>query len=415
YFYQDADGDGHYTFEDCNDNNPDVYDGAPELCDGIDNDCNNLVDDNLPMFTFYVDADGDGFGTSTAAEVQNCQNLAPAGYVDNNLDCNDLDPAVNPAVAETCDLEDNNCNGLIDENLPQVTTYADFDQDGYGNSAGTPSLSCPEAVPTGYVENNLDCNDNDPAINPAAVEVCDTIDNNCNGLVDDGLTAHLYYLDLDSDGYGADDAPLSTCVEITPLGFSSNALDCDDQDIAIHPGAIEVCDDVDNNCDGMIDENLATYTYYVDGDGDGYGNPDLPTYVSCITPTPIGSALNDTDCNDDNPNVYPGAVEIIDGLDNNCDGVIDSVVGTSEAFGQLRVYPNPVKDVLVLIDDYHTVLQVSIHNAVGQIVRTQKLQLDQHQATLDFSDLQPGVYFLLFADPTSRGSATTMVKIVKME
>lgn len=414
YFYTDADGDGHYSYEDCDDHNADTYAGAPELCDGVDNDCNGLVDDNIPVYTFYVDADGDGFGTTTAAAVVNCQNVAPAGYVGNNLDCNDLNATVNPTAVEVCDNLDNNCDSGIDENLAVNSYYSDADGDGYGSTTVAAFQTCQTLPPIGYVVNNLDCDDQDATINPAAAEICDLIDNNCNGAINDGLAVSTYYVDTDGDGYGGQ-LFTTSCMTTPPAGYASNGADCNDLDPSINPSAIDVCDDLDNNCDGVVDDNLPTYTYYVDGDGDGYGSPDLPVYITCITPTPIGSAPNNLDCNDDNINIFPGAVEIMDGLDNNCDGIIDSVVGTVEPFSQIRVYPNPVKDALIVYNDLDVQLDVSIVNAFGQVVRTEQLQMVQHQATLDFSQLQSGIYFLLFSDPSDRSAKTSLVKIVKME
>ncbi len=415
YFYQDADGDGKYSFEDCDDANADVYDGAPELCDGVDNNCNGTVDDGLALYTFYVDADGDGFGSATVATVENCQNVAPVGYVDNNLDCNDQNATINPTATELCDNLDNDCSGGIDDDLTVYSYYTDGDGDGYGATTAAAFQTCQSTAPAGYVVNNLDCNDQDASVNPATAETCDMLDNNCNSLVDEGLTVFTYYLDADGDGYGVTDGLMSTCQNTTPTGFATNNLDCNDLDAGINPSAADVCDEVDNNCDGAVDEGLVVYTYYLDGDGDGFGSPDFPSYMSCITPTPIGSALNELDCDDNNPNVNPSAVEIIDGLDNDCDGVIDSVSGTVEAISQIRVYPNPVRDNLVLYDDTDMQLQVSIINAFGQVVRVQTLQMNQHSATLNFSDLQSGIYFLLFANPAERGAATTMLKVVKMD
>ncbi|MBP6826743.1 MAG: hypothetical protein KA165_09335, partial [Saprospiraceae bacterium] len=130
YFYKDIDNDGHYSYDDCNDNNAAIYPGAPELCDNLDNDCNGLVDD-IPVYTYYADTDGDGYGDGDV-QLDTCLSAAPAGFVTNNLDCNDGDGAFNPAVAELCDGIDNNCNGLVDD-IPVYTYYADTDGDGYGD------------------------------------------------------------------------------------------------------------------------------------------------------------------------------------------------------------------------------------------------------------------------------------------
>ena len=132
------------------------------------------------------------------------------------------------------------------------------------------------------------CAPNDPLNFPGNPEICDGLDNNCNGLVDDGLT-----FDLDGDGHTS----LDSC--------QGTADDCDDNDPYNFPGNIETCDGYDNNCNGQIDEGLPT----VDADGDGYS-----AIGSCG-----GSA---DDCNDNDPSIHPGAQESYpaDGIDQNCDG-----------------------------------------------------------------------------------------------
>ena len=194
-FYHDNDGDGYgnnvdsihtetplqgYVLNntDCDDTDANVHPGATEICDGKDNDCNGQIDEGVTN-TFYADADEDGYGNA-AISVQACS--APAGYVASNTDCNDTDANIHPGAAEICDGKDNNCNGQTDEGVTS-TFYADADKDGYGN----PAISVQACLaPAGYVSNNKDCNDNDPAINPAAVEVCSNkIDDNCNGRVDE--------------------------------------------------------------------------------------------------------------------------------------------------------------------------------------------------------------------------------------
>ncbi len=260
-----------------------------------------------------------------------------------------------------------------------------------------------------------DCNDGDSTIYAGAPEICDQVDNDCDGLVDDGVAVFTFYADADGDGFGSPAvSTLPSCENLAPAGYVGNNLDCNDAAAAVYPGAAEVCDEMDNDCNGLIDEQLAVNTLFVDSDGDGYGNPDVLPLVTCQLVFPTGYVPNNLDCNDSNPVVYYGAPELPDGLDNNCDGVVDSVVGTHDAlFGQLKVYPNPVRDELVVYNAFDANLGVSIINAFGQVVRVEQLQVNQQAATLNVSGLTPGIYFLLFTDRTGKG--TTMLKIVKME
>jgi len=253
----DADGDGFSTLVDCDDTNPAINPAATEICDGIDNDCDGSID--------QVDNDGDG--------VSLC-----------NGDCDDANATVYPGAEELCDGIDNDCDGSVDEGLIS-TYYADQDGDGYGNLNNV-TMACEQ--PAGYVLDNSDCNDNDSGINPEASEICDGLDNDCDGEVDEGLT-----FDADADGHTS----LDSC--------EGSKDDCDDTNADVFPGAPELCDGLDNDCDGEVDEGLT-----FDADEDGHTTPD-----SC-------EGTRD-DCDDTDANVYPGAPELCDDLDNDCDGTID--------------------------------------------------------------------------------------------
>ncbi|MBK7426240.1 MAG: T9SS type A sorting domain-containing protein [Saprospiraceae bacterium] len=164
-----------------------------------------------------------------------------------------------------------------------------------------------------------DCNDGNAAINPGATEVCDGIDNDCDSQIDEGLTFLTYYPDLDGDGYGTG-AGQSLC-EDPGTGYASLGGDCNDGNAAINPGATEVCDGIDNDCDSQIDEGLTFLTYYPDLDGDGYGTGAGQSL--CEDPG-TGYATLGGDCKDGNAAINPGATEVCDNEDNDCDGLFDT-------------------------------------------------------------------------------------------
>jgi hypothetical protein len=187
-------------------------------------------------------------------------------------------------------------NAMIDGTV----TDLDLDGDGYGFLT--------------------DCDDSNPDINPGATEICNGIDENCNGDIDEGLTFVTYYADMDGDGYG-DAAMSTTTCDGAPDGYVEDATDCNDADAAINPGMEEVCNGIDDNCNGDIDEGLTFVTYYADMDGDGYGDAAMSTET--CDGAPEGYVADATDCNDADAAINPGATEICNDIDDNCDGNID--------------------------------------------------------------------------------------------
>jgi Concanavalin A-like lectin/glucanases superfamily/Secretion system C-terminal sorting domain/Putative metal-binding motif/Fibronectin type III domain len=208
--------------------------------------CQTLTSSTL--YTFYKDADGDGFGDPSVS-AQSCE--LPPTYVTNTLDCDDTKASVYPDAPEICDGLDNNCNGSIDEGVT-TTYYADADSDGFGN----PSVSiqaCNQSQ--GYVTNNTDCDDTRANVNPNVNEICDGLDNDCNGIIDEGVKS-TFYADSDGDGYGNPLATTQACS--APIGYVSNNTDCDDTKASVKPNATEICGNgIDDNCNGQIDENCS--------------------------------------------------------------------------------------------------------------------------------------------------------------
>ena len=307
----DEDSDGYSPSEgDCDDGNPDVNPSATETCNGNDDDCDDQIDEDVQN-TFYEDFDEDGFGDADSTTTSCDQ---PDGYVQNGTDCDDNEPDAYPGATEICDEIDNNCDGNVDEGVTN-TYYADADGDTYGDpNAGSEACELPE----GYVEDNTDCDDTTDNAYPGNAEVCDEVDNNCDGTVDEGVTT-TYYADFDGDRYGNADLTQEACA--VPSGYTNNADDCDDGEAAVNPAATEVCNAIDDDCDGNIDDTATDRsTWYADVDGDSYGDA-ASTTLSCTQPA--GYVADATDCDDGRALTNPGATEYCNTYDDDCDGTVD--------------------------------------------------------------------------------------------
>jgi hypothetical protein len=277
----DDDGDGFSEDDgDCDDTDEDIHPGAFELLNGADDDCDGIIDNNTNAY----DDDGDT-------------------YSEDEGDCNDDDASVHPSATEVCDGIDNDCDGEVDgEGTPGAEEFfLDFDGDGFG----TPDESewaC--EAPGRHVDNSADCNDEDAAIHPDATEICDGLDNNCDGLTDgaDATGAVTTYRDLDDDGFG--DALTSNTQCDPPEGYVADDTDCDDTDSAVSPSGTEICDGADNDCDTEYDEEGAEGCtwYFLDADADGYGTTD--TSCTC-SPTGDYTSSIHGDCYDSRADVNP--------------------------------------------------------------------------------------------------------------
>jgi hypothetical protein len=313
----DLDGDGFLdaaacaTGTDCNDGDGSIYPGGTETCDGVDEDCDGTIDDNASDATeWFADVDGDSYGDAASSQFA-CS--APANHVADNTDCDDGNASISPADAEVCDDVDQDCDGTADNGLPTATYYQDADSDGYGGS--TSIVDC--AAPAGYVATGGDCDDAASSVNPGASESCNDADDDCDGTADDGLATTTSYPDLDGDTYGDDAGAVVDCA--VPASYVLVGGDCDDNDNFAYPGGTETCDGVDEDCDGTIDNGLSSSTYYEDADGDTYGNA-AASQLACSAPA--GYVVDDTDCDDGDAGINPGAAEQYgDAEDEDCDDV----------------------------------------------------------------------------------------------
>ena len=265
---------------------------------------------------WFSDADGDGFG-SDGETTRAC--AQPEGFSATHDDCNDDNREIHPGATELCDGADDDCNGLVDDSDGASTWYADADADGFGDP-GAPIVSC--FLPEGAVAWADDCDDAAASVHPDATEICDGIDQDCDGEIDEEAVDALdWYVDADGDGHGTTEVAATACA--APSGSSGLPDDCDDTDPMISPDVPERCDEIDNDCDLLIDEGEAvgSVTWYQDADGDLQGDPDVPQ-LACSTPA--GFVASDEDCDDTDPAVNTSARELCDGIDNDCDGVVDT-------------------------------------------------------------------------------------------
>jgi hypothetical protein len=318
--------------------NPD----ALEVCNTFDDDCDLLVDDadlSLSGATvWYLDLDGDGYAGSTTASA--C--VRPSNGFASATDCRDQGAGaatVNPGAIEVpADGLDQDCDG-VDHCFP------DLDGDGYGAGAAVAGVDMVCGGGDGTSAVNTDCRDTGVgagSVSPAAQEVCNGFDDDCDLLVDDADVAVggrlTWYADLDQDGFGGTRSVTQACV--VPAGHTAAAEDCNDAAAGISPVADEVCDGIDNDCDAAIDDADASLvdrlTSWLDGDGDGFGDP-LTSQSTATCSLPEGWVDDATDCDDLDLASFPGADEVpYDAIDQDCDGFdLDDVDGDGVAGGPL--------------------------------------------------------------------------------
>ena len=263
----DGDGDGVEGIDvggtDCDDGDASVFPGAPERCNGRDDDCDGTIDDlgddheGDDGTLYYADRDGDGYGDD-AAITWSCTLLAD--HVTRGGDCDDDDPA----------------------RTPELTWFPDADGDGEGDESAPAVTAC--EAPSGHVATAEDCDDTDPSVQPGADERCDDVDSDCDDDLDDPdvVDPGTWYADTDGDQHG--DAEVSQVACDPGPGWVPSSDDCDDDAAGTYPGADDPCyDGIDADCGG--DDDL-------DCDGDGFA----------------GFEGGGDDCADDDPLVYPGVI-----------------------------------------------------------------------------------------------------------
>jgi len=328
---------------DCEPFNQAVYPGATELCNGFDDNCNGEVDEG------FDDIDEDG--------EKDCVDVDLDGDGEpNETDCEPADPTIFPGAEEVCNGVDDNCNGKTDEGYP------DFDMD------GIPDCQDPDDDNDGDPDVS-DCGPHDPAVNHDAVEACNSLDDDCNGAVDDdlgeitcgiGVCNHtvpfcengaFQWCDplagqgleecdgLDNDcngkvdeGFGSETCGVGECLHTVDLCSLGEWQVCN----PLEGLAPEQCDGLDNDCNNKVDEGFADsdddgVADCVDPDDDG---DDVPDVEDVFPVDPMEWADCDCDMAGDNSDPKPcdpscagSSEEKCNGEDDNCDGIVDNLEG----------------------------------------------------------------------------------------
>ncbi len=245
----------------------------------------------------------------------------------------------------------------LHEDKPLCLYFQDSDGDSFGDAGSYIRRPC-DVTPPGYCSDSTDCDDTDAAVRPDADELCDGIDNNCDEAIDgdDAMDPSIWFEDRDEDGFGD---PWSTMTECdAPSGFVADGTDCDDFNNTIYPGAEELCDGLDNDCDGEIEDQQA---WHADADGDEWGS-DWDSIVACDPPD--GWVNSGGDCDDEDGGVNPDAEEICDDdIDNDCNGEIDEfcdeTCGPVVDLGFTTETPSPDLDLVVVREEFHPTLDLS--------------------------------------------------------
>jgi hypothetical protein len=302
--------------EDCDDSNAAINPAAKDECNFIDDDCDRFVDEDGPPLQIWFDDDGDGYGDPTRSPFLAC--AVSSNQATNSDDCDDDDAAINPAAKDVCNFVDDDCDRFIDEDGPPLQIWFDDDGDGYGDPTRSPFLAC--AVSSNQATNSDDCDDDDAAINPAAKDVCNFVDDDCDRFIDEDIPPLTLWFDDDGDGYGdAHSSAFTACVASS--GQVENGDDCDDGDAAVNPGATDVCNLGDDDCDGLVDEDDLPDKVWPDLDGDGHGDGAYTASIACTVPS--GYAASDDDCDDGDASISPSATEVCNDEDDDCNGVVD--------------------------------------------------------------------------------------------
>ena len=319
----DIDGDLDPNEMDCEPTNPVVFHDQAEKCNGFDDNCNFIVDeqDATGCEVYHYDGDKDDYGTDTLKCL--CE---PSGFYSTQKkgDCDDTDSAVSPAATESCNGKDDDCDGLTDEQDAEgcMVFYRDIDGDGFGLTDDNKCL-CLAVTPYSTTKSG-DCSDTDNSVYPGATEKCNQKDDNCNGETDeaDSVGCSTYYLDEDRDGYGLGTKPKCLCVASAPYD-AAKAGDCDDTNKNVSPIGQERCNQIDDNCNGLVDEDdaIECVNYYMDQDRDTFGIA-VQSQCKCSAKAPYDTT-SVGDCNDNDKSIYPGAKETCNLKDDNCDGQTD--------------------------------------------------------------------------------------------